>query len=189
MRIEKQESDRMVLVNKNNTPLFIGIFLIIASFFILKDLIFNRTESSSFWTLLTLPVGFIFILYRKITAIILNKKIGKIFIVEKRTFGKKRKQKLEMNKVDKVFLLVEKSKNVGSRDDYQSIFSFVTNDGLSIPFFIAGRGVTRVNSKKVEKHRTLGPQIASFLDVSYEESVPVIKKRTRKNNPIPFSKK
>lgn len=180
MRIEKQEKDRMVLVNRNSTPVIVGIFLIFAGFLILKDLIFNGAEGSSFWTLLTIPIGVIFILYRKITAVILNKKIGKIFIIEKRTFGRKKRRRIEMDSIREVFLLIERSDHIGDKDSYNSTFSFIAENNESIPFFITGKGITRVTSKKIEKQRTLAPQIASFLDVSYRESVPIIRKKTKR---------
>jgi len=169
MKIIKETSGLMIIKNRSIFA-FIGglIFMLVGLLMVFKPIIFE--DHPPLWAgILFASAGGLVILINKITTITLNKATNELSFLKKGLTGSNTKR-YKLDDIKSVELVAGyKSSNGRMSHTYTLVFVFKNNDIVPLK---KGSSTKIVMGKQIVPERKIGPKIANFLNVPFEERRP-----------------
>jgi len=169
MKIIKETSGLMILKDRGIFAFIMGlIFFILGALIVFRPSIFNERPPLWLGIIFLISGGFV-IFINKIITITLNKTSNELSILKKGLNGRSFKS----HKLDQIkgIELVASYKTTSGRTRNSYSLVFVFNDGSVVPI---GRGgsTTIIMGKQIVPERKIGPRVANFLNIPFEERRP-----------------
>ena len=168
MKIIKKTSRLMIIKDRSILVFILGtVFLLLGFLMIFKPILFK--ESPLWLGIIFFISGGFVIFINKATTINLDKTSNELSFLRKGLTGRSIK-KYNLDQIKSIELVASyKTSNGTTKNLYNLVFVF--NDNTTVPLGTGG-STTIIMGKQIVPERKIGPRIANFLNVSFEERRP-----------------